>query len=663
MPRDLPIGNGSLLINFGRNYTLRDIYYPYVGGSNHSLGHPSLFGVWTEGQFSWVNSSEWSRSLEYHDETLVTHVTATNSRLGIKLAMNDAVDCLKNVYLKKITVEDLSGRDREIRLFFSRDFHILESRLGDTAYYDPRTSSIIHYKKTCYFLISCLHSGGSGIDQYAVGVQDSQEAEGTWRDAEDGILGGNPVANGNVDSTIGIHLDLPARGQAVAYYWIAAGRKYGEITELNKLVLDEGPEYFINRTASYWRAWLAKGLRHSGRVIESGKVLPDDILSLYRKSLLILRTQIDNEGAILAANELHTEGTDDYSYMWPRDGAMVAYTLDEAGYAELTRRFFKFCANVITSEGYFLHKYNPDRSAGSSWLPWMADGELQLPIQEDETALVVWAFWHHFQEHQNIEFVRTLYEPLVIRPGDFMLKYRDESTGLPLPSYDIWEERRGIHTFTTTAVCAGLTAAANFAEIFGDQEKAKQYRAASMEMKAAMDTYLYSEDQGRFLRTIAPRDGEYQSDFTVDSSMYATFSFGVYDVFDKRVESTMKAIMEELSVKTDIGGVARYANDYFNRVSEDTENVPGNPWIICTLWTAQYMIAKAKTSSELQAAIPVLRWVAEHAMKSGVLPEQLHPHTGQPLSVSPLTWSHGEFILTIRRFIEKRSILEGSNCP
>jgi glucoamylase len=34
--RDLPIGNGSLLVTFDRNYQLRDIYYPRVGQENHT---------------------------------------------------------------------------------------------------------------------------------------------------------------------------------------------------------------------------------------------------------------------------------------------------------------------------------------------------------------------------------------------------------------------------------------------------------------------------------------------------------------------------------------------------------------------------------------------------------------------------------------------------
>ena len=39
-----------------------------------------------------------------------------------------------------------------------------------------------------------------------------------------------------------------------------------------------------------------------------------------------------------------------------------------------------------------MHKYNPDGSVGSSWHPWCgSDGLLQLPIQEDETALTLFA--------------------------------------------------------------------------------------------------------------------------------------------------------------------------------------------------------------------------------------------------------------------------------
>ncbi|MFP3340433.1 hypothetical protein R0J91_20805, partial [Micrococcus sp. SIMBA_131] len=75
----------------------------------------------------------------------------------------------------------------------------------------------------------------------------------------------------------------------------------------------------------------------------------------------------------------------------------------------------------------------------------------QLPIQEDETALVLWAFWEHYQSTGDIEFAQSLYKFLV-RPGaKFLLQFMDETLDLPLPSYDLWEERFGVFSFTASA--------------------------------------------------------------------------------------------------------------------------------------------------------------------------------------------------------------------
>ena len=120
----------------------------------------------------------------------------------------------------------------------------------------------------------------------------------------------------------------------------------------------------------------------------------------------------------------------------------------QAGYAEITRRFFDFCCRLITPEGFLLHKYNPDGSAGSSWHPWMSsDGKRQLPIQEDETALVLWALWVHFEKFHDVEFVKPMYKPLIKTAADFLARYREPHTRLPAASYDLWEERRGVYAW------------------------------------------------------------------------------------------------------------------------------------------------------------------------------------------------------------------------
>ncbi|MFQ3678326.1 MAG: glycoside hydrolase family 15 protein, partial [Fimbriimonadaceae bacterium] len=102
--------------------------------------------------------------------------------------------------------------------------------------------------------------------------------------------------------------------------------------------------------------------------------------------------------------------------------------------------------------------------------------------------------------------------------------------------------------------------------------------------------------------------------------------------------------------KSPVGGLGRYQDDYYFRQSYD---VPGNPWIICTMWLAQAKIQAAEKREDLEEPLHWLRWVLKHAARSGVLPEQLHPITGEHLSVSPLTWSHAEVVKTILDYCDK----------
>src|SRR5438270_223149 len=467
MPRDLPLGNGDFLVTFDGRYQLRDIFYPNVGLENHTVGDPSRFGIWIDGEFAWSGDDGWERRIAYEHETLVGDTTLTHARLGVVLHLRDAVDFDRNLYLKEVTVEDTSGRDREARLFQHFDAHLYGNDTGDSAYYDPRCQALVHYKR----------------------------------------------------------------------------------------------------------------------------------------STLVIRTQVDNRGAIIAANDSDVLrfNRDTYSYLWPRDGALVADSLDLAGYGEVTRRFFFLCGDLMTREGYLLHKYNPDGSLGSSWHAWSTpDGRLELPIQEDETGLPIWALWQHYERDRDIEFIRPLYRKLVRTGADFMATYREPRTKLPAPSFDLWEERRGIHAFTTAAVWAGLTAARNFAVAFGQHELAKRYAVAAQEIRDAALVHLWDADRGRFVRTInVLPDGTVVKDATIDISLAGIFLFGLLPASDDRIRSTMRAIEDRLSVRTPVGGTARYENDYYLQLSSDIATVPGNPWFVATLWLAEHLIAIAEKPADL----------------------------------------------------------------
>ena len=86
------------------------------------------------------------------------------------------------------------------------------------------------------------------------------------------------------------------------------------------------------------------------------------MIERYKQSLLIIKSQIDHSGGIVAANDTDISqlARDTYSYVWPRDGALVSSALMHAGHAGAPERFLGFCSRVISPNGYLRHKYNPD---------------------------------------------------------------------------------------------------------------------------------------------------------------------------------------------------------------------------------------------------------------------------------------------------------------
>jgi GH15 family glucan-1,4-alpha-glucosidase len=123
---------------------------------------------------------------------------------------------------------------------------------------------------------------------------------------------------------------------------------------------------------------------------------------------------------------------------------------------------------------------------------------------------------------------------------------------------------------------------------------------------------------------------------------------------DDYFTNTMNAIIHDLSPDTDVGGIARYKGDYYHNVTENFEKIPGNPWIICTLWAAQYLLEEASNKEDIEEAEKYIEWVEENSLDTGVMPEQVDPYTGEGKSVAPLTWSHSEFIETMIKIEDKR---------
>ena len=658
MPRSVVIGNGNVLVGFDAAYNVRDLYFPRVGDANQTMGNVCRTGFFIDGQFAWLDDAAWDRDLTYAQDSLVSNSTLKHPRLGITVKFLDFVDMARNWFVRNVEVVSPSGF-KVGRVFFHYDWYIEGSDIGNTVAYDPRHRGIIAYKGNRYFMVGGTAGPQFGIDTWANGKK-GNGAQGTWVDAEDGVLGRNPIEQGSVDCTVGFEIGPAVPGEPrEATHWVCMGNRLSEVTAFGQdLIVGKGYETYLGRTRTYWQVWSEKDHRHID------DELGEDVTSLYRRSILTARSHVDNHGAIIAATDFDITkfARDTYAYAWPRDGAIVANALDRSGHEDVTRSFFTFCQGSLVEEGFFLHKYTPYGSPGSSWLPWIdGHGVRTLPIQEDETGLVLWALWQHYCIHRNLDFTVGLYSTLILPAADWMSEYVDDRNGLIKPSWDLWEERWGVHAFTVGAVWAGLDAARNFAELFGDEPALGRYRDAANRLREASDTHLYSPELGRFARRIAVEDdGTLTVDMVIDSAICGLWRFGMYSPDEARIADTMRAIGEQLANKAAAGGIARYKDDYYFRVETDVNRVPGNPWFICTLWMAQWYIATARTADDLKPASDIINWTVAHKLPGGLLSEQLDPNTGAPLSVSPLTWSHAEFIATVDDYCAKAERLRHS---
>ena len=679
MPRSLILGNGTMLATFDDRLQMRDLYYPFVGQEDHTTyGNMHRLGVFVEGRgFAWFSDPAWEINIRYKNETLVGDAELIHHGLGIKIVAEDSVHPVHNMLLRRFRIDTLDGQEKMVKVFFHHDFHIYGDKQKDTAFYEPYTNSVIHYRGKRYFLVggetndpqecavgrrggayaSVLHSMkrvmSCGISAFAIGKSNYRGLEGTWRDAEDGHLGGNTIEQGSVDSTVGIHAVVRPERATEVTMWLCLGTSLEEVVMLQQTVLEETPERLVRNAQNYWKSWVNK-------IHDPAAGLDRDLVDLYKRSLLLIRLHADNHGGIVAAADadIMAFNRDTYTYVWPRDGAFVSMVLNDAGYGEISHRFLEFCSRVQTPDGYLLHKYNPDASLGSSWHPWLRDNEPQLPIQEDETALVICAAARHFEAIRDFEFLQQIFDKFVKSAAQFLCDFREDETGLPLPSYDLWEEHRGIFSYTTACTIAGLQSAAHIAQVLGHYKHAEHYQHCADEMRQALLFHLYDEETGSFLKKIKRKDGKTtERDNTPDASLAIIWKLGVLPADDPRVIKTMERLRKTLIVKTDVGGMARYTNDFYQATVHPNADVPGNPWIITTLWNAQWTIARAKTLADLAPALETLRWTCKHASPSGILPEQVHPFTGAAVSVAPLTWSHATYVETVLLYMEKRAEL------
>lgn len=645
MARPIVLSNGELHVGLNKYGLVHDFYYPYVGFENHAAGSNlrHKVGVFVDGAMSWLDDKDqWTFQFRYPHTALIGHILAKNEALGIILEFDDCVDADMSVFMRNIHVVNLSDHAREMKLFMYQAFAIGDSRSNtDTAQYLPDSDAILHYRGRRAFIISGKNESGA-FDQYSIGLFGTENHEGSFRDAEDGILSGNNVEHGRVDSILGFTLQIEPQSSKRVHYWIAAGMSIREALYIHRQMVEDGLSKRLHDTAQWWHEWLTPALK-------VGEHIPEVHQDLFIQSLMIIKSQIDKRGAIIASTDstLLNYSKDNYAYSWPRDGAYTIWPLIRLGYFDEAYRFFEFCKRGLHPSGYLMHKYRADGALGSSWHPYVHDDVVAPPIQEDETALAVFVFAQFYELNKNSTLMKDFYGSMIKPMATFLAEFIDGTTGLPKPSYDLWEQTFLTTTYTTAVTYGGLLAASELATAAGDTENAVAWRSAADDIKTAAAKHLYNEERSVFYRGISVHHGEIKKDPVLDTSaVFGAYMFGLFDADSPEVTTSIETTKRTFGLSESVIGIPRYEDDDYRR--SHTE-VTGNYWFITTLWLAQYNLDQ-NNSADAQRT---LEWVKSQALHTGMLGEQIDPVDNTVVSPAPLTWSHAEYISTLLDMIGK----------
>ena len=608
-------GNGRVLLTVNENGDWNELFYPYPGQFQQLReARLGIFDV-TGSKFTWLRrGNEFEiRQVPYGAGHLPESVWTGR---GLTISVRDHVHPNHDLVARVFRIR--AETPRAVRLFAYHAFQIAESMYQDTAFVDASVPSLVHYKRGYFFEFFA----DPPYSRAVCGEHTLKGLQGTYVDAEDGRLEGRSVAHGAADSVMEWDFEaVPDRDIEIRLF-LAAGRSLPAVHQVRDYVRHGGSARFVRESEAFWETWVQRRLPNPPQGLSQ---LARDV---YRASVLLLRHSTGPNGAIIASPDTRSlvAAGDTYNYCWWRDGGYVSKAMDEAGLYENATHFLRFAQQCQNPDGSFFHRHYPDGAVGSTWHP-------PPFLQIDQTATVVAAAWHHFKRGADPDVLLEFW-PLVKGAANFLAGFRDPETRLPAPSFDLWEERLGIHAYSTAAVSHALERAARIASEIGKDPST--WRRASHEIAHAAVERFWDANASRFVRSLSPRDDR------LDASVLLALKLGLIPWSDPRAKTAVDSIEARLWVP-DIGGVARYEGDkYYGHE---------NPWIVCTLWLAEARLRLGNPDRCRE----LLEWVATHATPTRLLPEQIDRATGEPKSATPLTWSHSTFVDVVHKYAESQA--------
>ena len=456
----------------------------------------------------------------------------------------------------------------------------------------------------------------------------------------DGVIGDKDYIG--MSSASGISYDLgtikPNESREFELYIYIDDSKNG-LDSIEKTIerirkLDFKTEY--DSVKKYWRKYVKD---HDGLELELAETPKNEkIREIYVRSILLYALLINNEtGGISAAVEIDEtlSKCGGYNYCWPRDAVFITSAMDILKMKREVEKFYKnFCKSTQSRSGMWEQRFYTDGRLAPCW-----------GYQIDETASVIFGVYNHYKVFEDVKFLKDNLK-MCEKALNFLKKYMKDIFAEEHKmhvSYDLWEMHEGVSLYSISSIFAAFSAMIKIYEALKNEftknrvkqenvnKEKEELEKLNLEIKKYILSHFYDDEKKVFVRNL--------EDKKLDISILGSIvPFGVFTPNEKKILNTVEKI--NMTLRTYMGGYKRFEDDHY---------MNGNPWVIATLWMANYYLEAGEDKKAKECFDYVVKTSAHH----GFLPEQVNNDTLKPAWVIGLGWSHSMFVMILKKMMEK----------
>ncbi|MBQ9298618.1 MAG: hypothetical protein IJ223_06330 [Clostridia bacterium] len=558
----------------------------------------------------------------YSKDTNVLNTEIENSYFKIKVTQTDFVPNKENVLVKRYVFENKHNIDLNVSLLLHSGLLTNSNNQVSGAYKEEALMQYTHDYTVAIF---------------SKETPSSFQINNVKENIESGEIGGKDYVGMSNDSAISYSLGILKPGEKknldICIY-ICENSKNLELIQKLEEIRKMDMKVELDNTKKYWRKFVKA---HTKIEIDENKnEYYEKLYKIYARTILLYPLIVNEEtGGISAAIEVDEDRTKcgRYSYCWPRDAVSITEAFDILGMEKFTEKFYKnFCKNTQGKDGMWEQRFYTDGTLAPCW-----------GYQVDETASVVYGVYNHYLITKDDKFVKDNLK-MCEKAVHFLERYVEdliEGENKFQYSYDIWEESESVHAYSLAAIFAAFEAILKMYEIVKpmyeeNRLKLEQIAKANRrldkklrQIKEYIIKNMYDEERKTFVRSL--------KDSKMDISLLGlVYPFKVFKATEKNISNTVERM--NLTLRTYTGGYLRYEGDSY---------IGGNPWVIATLWLANYYLDKGERAE----AKKCLDFVVKTATPHGYLAEQIDNNTLKPAWVIGLGWSHAMFVITLNRLL------------